>query len=131
MAACDASGTPSGKPSGKAPLVLFVHGGGWSAGARTTRAAAGRRSISPRKAMPMLRSITGWCREYGLKSRRGDVARALKFLLGRADELGIDPARVVLMGQAPARGWSRWSALTSAISRRWAELRGCRRGDPQ
>ena len=88
---------PQGKP---APLVLFVHGGGWSRGSKSN--AVGR-------ALPGHLLAQGYAFasiDYRLvpaatvEQQAADVAASLAYLLGRADELGIDRSRVVLTGHS-------------------------------
>jgi acetyl esterase/lipase len=83
-----------------APLVLFVHGGGWQRGSKNN--ATGR-------AMPAHMLAQGYAFaaiDYRLVPRNtvedqaGDVAAALAHILKRAGELGIDPTRVVLTGHS-------------------------------
>ena len=83
-----------------APLVLFVHGGGWSRGSKDN--ATGR-------ALPAHMLAQGYAFaaiDYRLvpdatvEQQAGDVAAALAHVLGRADNLGIDRSRVVLMGHS-------------------------------
>ncbi len=83
-----------------APLVLFVHGGGWSRGSK--RNAVGR-------ALPGHMLAQGYAFasiDYRLvpaasvEQQAGDVAAALAHLLQRAEALGIDPTRVVLTGHS-------------------------------
>ena len=84
----------------KAPLVLFVHGGGWKRGSKDN--AVGR-------AMPAHMLEQGYAFasiDYRLVPRNtveeqaADVAAALAHLLKRADSLGIDRSRVVLTGHS-------------------------------
>lgn len=84
----------------KAPLVLFVHGGGWKRGSKDN--AMGR-------AMPAHMLEQGYAFasiDYRLVPRNtveeqaADVAAALAHILKRADSLGIDPTRVVLTGHS-------------------------------
>jgi acetyl esterase/lipase len=84
----------------KAPLVLFVHGGGWKRGSKDN---AGSR------ALPGHLLAQGYAYasiDYRLVPRNsveeqaGDVAAALAHLLKRADALGIDRSRVVLTGHS-------------------------------
>jgi acetyl esterase/lipase len=86
--------------AGPAPLVLFVHGGGWSRGSKSN--AVGR-------ALPghMLEQGYAFASiDYRLvpaatvEQQAADVAAALAFLLARADQLGIDRSRVVLTGHS-------------------------------
>ena len=88
---------PQGKP---APLVLFVHGGGWSRGSKSN--AVGR-------ALPGHLLAQGYAFasiDYRLvpsatvEQQAADVAASLAYLLKRADELGIDRSRVVLTGHS-------------------------------
>lgn len=83
-----------------APLVLFVHGGGWSRGSKSN--AVGR-------ALPGHMIAQGYAFasiDYRLvpaasvEQQAGDVAAALAHLLTRADALGIDRSRVVLTGHS-------------------------------
>lgn len=83
-----------------APLVLFVHGGGWSRGSKSN--AVGR-------ALPGHILAQGYAFasiDYRLvpaatvEQQAADVAASLAYLLKRADELGIDRSRVVLTGHS-------------------------------
>ncbi|PKP89827.1 MAG: esterase [Alphaproteobacteria bacterium HGW-Alphaproteobacteria-14] len=89
---------PEGAKS--APLVLFVHGGGWKRGSKDN--ATGR-------------SLPGHMLEQGysfasinyrlvpdatVEQQAADVAASLAYLLKKADSLGIDRSRVVLTGHS-------------------------------
>ena len=83
-----------------APLVLFVHGGGWKRGSKSN--AVGR-------ALPGHMLAQGYAFasiDYRLvpaatvEQQAADVAASLAHLLARADELGIDRSRVVLTGHS-------------------------------
>jgi acetyl esterase/lipase len=83
-----------------APLVLFVHGGGWKRGSKSN--AMGR-------ALPGHMLAQGYAFasiDYRLvpaatvEEQAADVAAALAHLLKRADALGIDRSRVVLTGHS-------------------------------
>ena len=89
---------PEGAKS--APLVLFVHGGGWKRGSKDN--ATGRD-------MPQHMLEQGYAFasiDYRLvptntvEEQAGDVAAALAHVLKRADSLGIDRRRVVLTGHS-------------------------------
>lgn len=84
----------------KAPLVLFVHGGGWKSGSKNN--ATGR-------ALPAHLLEQGYAFasiDYRLVPRNtveeqaSDVAAALAHVLKRADSLGIDRSRVVITGHS-------------------------------
>ncbi len=88
---------PQGKP---APLVLFVHGGGWKRGSKSN--AVGR-------ALPGHMLAQGYAFasiDYRLvpdatvEEQAADVAASLAYLLKRADSLGIDRSRIVLTGHS-------------------------------
>lgn len=91
---------PAQGAKGPAPLVLFVHGGGWKRGSKGN---AGSRSAPGH--------FTGLGYNYAsidyrlvpeatVEQQGEDVARALKALLDRAATLGIDRRRVVIMGHS-------------------------------
>ena len=85
--------------SGKAPILLFVHGGGWSIGDK-------RHSIGP-KATHF--TGTGWAvasANYRLvpqarvEQQAEDIASAIAWLRAHAAANGLDPDRIVLMGHS-------------------------------
>lgn len=89
---------PQGAKS--APLVLFVHGGGWKRGSKNN--ATGR-------AMPAHMLAQGYAfasidyrlvPRHTVEEQASDVAAALATVLKRADALGIDRRRVVLTGHS-------------------------------
>ncbi|ASJ90680.1 alpha/beta hydrolase [Porphyrobacter sp. CACIAM 03H1] len=88
---------PEGRP---APLVLFVHGGGWSRGSKSN--AVGR--VLPGHLLAQGYAFASI--DYRLvpaarvEDQAADVAAALAHLLARADALGIDRTRVVLTGHS-------------------------------
>lgn len=86
--------------SGPAPLVLFVHGGGWKRGDKDDATGAAK-----------VRHLTG--EGYAVASidyrlvpaatveqQAADVAASVAWLRANAARLGLDPARVVLMGHS-------------------------------
>jgi arylformamidase len=83
-----------------APLVLFVHGGGWKRGSKDnagSRHAPGHfTSLGYAYASIDYRLVP----KATVEQQAGDVALALKALLDRARELKIDRSRVVIMGHS-------------------------------
>lgn len=84
----------------KAPLVFFVHGGGWK---------RGDKQMSARS--PAATHFTGQGYAYAstnyrlvpattVEEQASDVARALKAVLDQADQLGIDRHQVVITGHS-------------------------------
>jgi acetyl esterase/lipase len=83
-----------------APLIVFVHGGGWS---------RGDKRMSGRSAQAGHFLSTGYAYasiNYRLvpsatvEAEAADVAASLKYLLDHAAQLGVDRRRVVLMGHS-------------------------------
>lgn len=107
---------PDGKP---APLIVAIHGGGWLGG-ETTEGADWAAWTHAR----------GWARasvHYRLSSetrwpaQRDDVLTAIDHLRANADDLGLDPDRIVLLGRS-AGGQI---AAAVAIADQFDCIRGC------
>ena len=90
----------STKASGPAPLVLFVHGGGWKRGdkdnATGTFKAPHFNGLGYHFASTNYRLVPA----ATVEQQATDVAAALAALLRQADSLGIDRRKVVLMGHS-------------------------------
>lgn len=86
--------------SGPAPLILFVHGGGWKRGDKdnATGAAKVRHLIGRGYAVASIdyRLVP----QASVEQQAGDVALALAWLRTHAAENGIDPDRIILMGHS-------------------------------
>lgn len=88
--------TPGSGP--RAPLVLFIHGGAWSAG---DKAMAGHMAVHFRERGYAFASVN-----YRLlpdadpHGQAEDVAAAIAHLLGDARRLGLDRERVMIMGHS-------------------------------
>lgn len=91
---------PASAVKGAAPLVVFVHGGGWKRGdkdgATRSSKAAHFNSLGYHFAAINYRLVPG----ATVEQQGEDVAHALAKLLSQADALGIDRSRVVLMGHS-------------------------------
>lgn len=83
-----------------APLIVFVHGGGWSRGSKDN--ATGRRKAVhyPEQGYAFASINYRLVPSATVEQEAQDVANALKALLDRALMLGIDKRRVVLMGHS-------------------------------
>lgn len=81
-----------------APLIVFIHGGGWSLG--TTDNATGRAKIAHFTARGLAFATIGYrlVPDARVEDQAADLAHALAALVADADRLGIDPDRIVLMG---------------------------------
>lgn len=86
--------------SGAAPLILFVHGGGWTNGSKDN--ATGRQMAPHYTALGYHFATIDYrlVPDATVEQQAQDVADALKHLLGRAGPLGIDSGKVVLMGHS-------------------------------
>jgi len=88
--------TPALRPG--APLVLFIHGGAWSAG---DKAMAGHMAVHFHERGYAFASVN-----YRLvpdadpRQQAEDVAAAIAHLLGEAPRLGVDRARLMIIGHS-------------------------------
>lgn len=83
-----------------APLVLFVHGGGWKRGSKDNAASRWLPTHLPQRGYAYAAIDYRLVPAVTVEQQGGDIARALKALLDRAPQLGIDRRRVVLMGHS-------------------------------
>ncbi|MCA1978484.1 MAG: alpha/beta hydrolase [Thiobacillus sp.] len=84
----------------RAPLVVFVHGGGWKRGDKDN--ATGRHKAPHYTGQGYAFASINYrlVPTVRVEGQAADVAAALKYLIDRAPEFGIDPGRVVLMGHS-------------------------------
>ncbi|MGW1817454.1 alpha/beta hydrolase fold domain-containing protein [Streptomyces sp. NPDC002125] len=114
---------------GPVPVIVFVHGGGWRTGRRD--------DMGPRfrtwRPGPFARLVQAGfavaCVDYRLSgearfpAQRDDLAAALSWLRLRADELAVDPSRIVLWGESAGAHLAALAALISATPEE--AVRGC------
>ncbi len=94
---------PMQKPEGPEPLVLYIHGGGWRGGNKET--------LYHDRYLPVVRALSeAGAKWAAIEYRRtvpdeitvvdslGDCKDALRYFVSHAEELGIDPSRITLMG---------------------------------
>ena len=96
---------PLTHPSGKSPLVVYIHGGGWTGGDRY-------KMIRPHLANVIrdlnYRGVTCASIEYRLAKQGkatvmesvADCKDALRFLVNNAEKFGFDPDRIALFGES-------------------------------
>lgn len=91
---------PAQGAKGPAPLVLYVHGGGWKRGSKDT--AASRYAPGHFTGLGYAYASINYrlVPEASVEQQAEDVAMALKALLDQADRLGIDRSRVVITGHS-------------------------------
>ncbi len=85
---------------GPAPLVMFVHGGGWTSGSKDTASGPYASSHFPAEGYVYASVDYRLVPSVTVEDQASDVAAALKSLLDHAGELGIDAGRVVIMGHS-------------------------------
>ncbi|NNJ26397.1 alpha/beta hydrolase [Alienimonas chondri] len=102
----------------RTPLLVFVHGGGWVAGTKLryqseilarARGGAAAATIEYR----LSRVAEGGKYVAPFPAALEDVRAALAFLVDRADELNIDPARIALIGDSAGGHLSLLAALSA------------------
>ncbi|MHC4914538.1 MAG: alpha/beta hydrolase [Planctomycetota bacterium] len=88
------------RPAGHraAPLVLLIHGGGWSGGCKEQY----RRTCLPLAEAGIASASIGYrlLPDAAWPEIAWDVLRGAEYLVGRADELGIDTSRAVTWGSS-------------------------------
>jgi arylformamidase len=91
---------PAQSGNKRAPLVLFVHGGGWKRGSKDN-------ASGPWKAPHYTQAGYAYASiNYRLvpaatvEQQAADVAASLRYLIGNAAKLGFDPSRIVIMGHS-------------------------------
>ena len=85
---------------GPAPLVLFVHGGGWKRGSKDNATGRFKPEHYPAAGYTFASINYRLVPAATVEQQAADVASALKALVDRADTLGIDRRRIVLMGHS-------------------------------
>ena len=88
------------KGEGAAPLLFFVHGGAWRTGDKALDTGYWKQTWLPGQGYALASINYRLVPEATLEQQAADAATALKAVLDRSEELGIDPRRVVLMGHS-------------------------------
>jgi acetyl esterase/lipase len=89
------------KPAGvaKAPVLLFVHGGGWSIGDKA-HAAPDKAKWANSKGWAFASANYRLVPQAAVEQQAADVASAIAWLRANAAREGLDPDRIVLMGHS-------------------------------
>lgn len=85
---------------GPTPLVVFVHGGGWKRGSKDNATGRFKPEHYPAAGYAFASINYRLVPDATVEQQAADVASAVKALVNRADGLGIDRRRVVLMGHS-------------------------------
>ena len=101
------------RADGAAPLVVFVYGGGWDAGAKADYAFAGAALASQGfvAVVPDYRIYP----EVRWPAFLQDNAKAVAWARAHAAQYGADPAKLVLMGHSAGA----YNVMMLALDRRW------------
>lgn len=83
-----------------APLTVFVHGGAWRAGDKEVSSKTWQVPYFLSKGHAFASVNYRLVPDVGVAQQAEDVARSLKFLVDRADALGVDRKRIILMGHS-------------------------------
>lgn len=116
--------SPTGDPDQR-PAIVLVHGGGWTGGDRVSHHVTGAGMAT----LGWVGVSVGYrlAPDHQDPAAQDDVRAALQHLHGLADELGVDPDRVVLAGDSagghlsgmvalsddrpPVAAWVAWSGI--------------------
>ena len=84
----------------KAPLVIYVHGGGWQRGSKDNATGRFKPVHYPEQGYAFASIDYRLVPGATVEQQAADVVGALRALLDRAEQLGIDRSHVVLMGHS-------------------------------
>lgn len=85
---------------GPAPLIVFVHGGGWKRGSKDNATGRFKAEHFPQQGYAFESIDYRLVPAATVEQQAADVAAAVKALVDRANMLGIDRRRIVLMGHS-------------------------------
>jgi arylformamidase len=85
---------------GPAPLIVYVHGGGWKRGSKDNATGRFKPLHYPEQGYAFASINYRLVPDTTVEQQAADVASAVKALIDRADTLGIDRRRIVLMGHS-------------------------------
>ena len=91
---------PAQAAKAPAPLVVFVHGGGWKRGSKDNASGAWKAPHYTGAGYAYASINYRLVPAAKVEDEAADVAAALRYLIGHAAALGIDPTRIVLMGHS-------------------------------
>lgn len=83
-----------------APLIVFVHGGGWKRGSKDNATGRWKPAHYPQEGYAFASINYRLVPAARVEDQAADVAASVRALIDRAARLGIDPHRVVLMGHS-------------------------------
>ncbi|MFM5955450.1 MAG: alpha/beta hydrolase [Novosphingobium sp.] len=84
----------------RAPLVVFVHGGGWKRGSKDTASGSYKAPHYTGEGYAYASINYRLVPDNTVEDEASDVAAAVRYLIDNAERLGFDPTRIVLMGHS-------------------------------
>ena len=91
---------PAQSGNKRAPLVIFVHGGGWKRGSKDNAAGNYKAPHYTGEGYAYVAINYRLVPDNTVEDEAADVARSVKYLIDHAEQLGFDPSRIVLMGHS-------------------------------
>lgn len=91
---------PAQNGNKRAPLVIFVHGGGWKRGSKDNAAGNYKAPHYTGEGYAYAAINYRLVPDNTVEDEAGDVAASIRYLIDHAAQLGFDPARVVIMGHS-------------------------------
>lgn len=109
--------SPSASATGPAPVVVFIHGGGFVGGDKAQMAATPQLSQLLQKGVSCA-SINYRFRQHApIQEILRDTARAVQFIRYKAAEWGVDKARIAAFGSSAGAGSSLWLNCRDDLAR--------------
>lgn len=91
---------PAQSGNRRAPLVIFVHGGGWKRGSKDNASGSYKAPHYTSSGYAYASINYRLVPDAKVEDQAADVARSVRYLIANAARLGFDPSRVVLMGHS-------------------------------
>lgn len=91
---------PAANGNRRAPLVLFVHGGGWKRGSKDNADGSWKAPHYTGLGYAYASINYRLVPDNTVEDEAADVAASLRHLIDHAAQLGFDPARIVIMGHS-------------------------------
>lgn len=91
---------PAEGVAGPAPLIVFVHGGGWKNGDKSNTTGAAKVAHFRAQGYAVASLNYRLAPAARVEDQAADVAAGFAWLLTHAGKLGVDPTRMILMGHS-------------------------------
>jgi arylformamidase len=91
---------PAQNANKRAPLVLFVHGGGWKRGSKDNADGSWKAPHYTQTGYAYATINYRLVPAARVEDQAADVAASLRYLIDNAAKLGFDPTRIVIMGHS-------------------------------